>query len=114
MVRFVFGGGIDDSHVEPQYTYVDQMVNSIGLIWKLVCMLRIYRTWNLTVRFSNYEFKNKLLDDIKLLKIALGVTWLYIYINFMPIKYMNLTSLKFENYSMAPKHATNLPQAILH
>ena len=32
----------------------------------------------------------------------------------MPIKYMNLTSLKFENYSMAPKHATNLPQAILH
>ena len=37
-------------------------------------MLSTYRTCNSTVRFSKYEFYNKLLDDVTLLKITPGVT----------------------------------------
>ena len=37
-------------------------------------MLRIYRTCNPTVGFSKYEFNNKLLDDVTLFIITLGVT----------------------------------------
>ena len=33
---------------------MDQMVNSIQLIWKLACMLRTYETCNSTVGFSKY------------------------------------------------------------
>ena len=44
------------------------MVNYIWLAWQLACMLRIYRTCNSTVGFSKYEFINKLLDGITLLK----------------------------------------------
>ena len=46
-------------------------------------MLRIYRTYNSMVGFSKYEFYNKLLDGVTLLKVTPGVTWtepLYIYI----------------------------------
>ena len=33
------------------------------------------------VKFSKYELYNKLLDDVTLFKITLGVTWnIYIYI----------------------------------
>ena len=32
------------------------------------------RTYNLTVRFSKYEFNNKLLDDIILPRVTLDVT----------------------------------------
>ena len=53
---------------------MDRMVNYIRLTWKLVCMLRIYRTCNSTVRFSKYEFNNKLLGSVILLRITLGVT----------------------------------------
>ena len=38
---------------------------------KLAYMLR---TYNLTVRFSKYEFNNNLLNDIILPKVTLGVT----------------------------------------
>ena len=51
------------------------MVNSIQLIWKLACMLRTYRTYNSTVVFSKYEFNNKLLGGVTLLRVTLGVTW---------------------------------------
>ena len=48
------------------------MVNYIWLAWQLAwqlaCMLRIYRTCNSTVGFSKYEFINKLLDSVTLLK----------------------------------------------
>ena len=64
---------------------MDRMVNYIRLAWKLVCMLRTYKTCNSTVRFSKYEFNNKLLGGVTLLRVILGVTWtqptyIYIYI----------------------------------
>ena len=63
---------------------MNRMVNYIRLTWKLVCMLRIYRTCNSTVEFSKYKFNNKLLGGITLLRITPGVTWtqpyIYIYI----------------------------------
>ena len=45
-------------------------------------MLKTYRICNSMVRFSKYEFYNKLLGGITFLRIILGVTWtqhLYIY-----------------------------------
>ena len=64
---------------------MDRMVNYIRLAWKLVCILRTYRTYNSTVGFSKYEFNNKLLGGVTLLRVILGVTWaqptyIYIYI----------------------------------
>ena len=60
------------------------MVNYIQLAWKLACMLRIYRTCNSMAGFSKYEFYNKLLESVILLRVAPGVTWtqpyIYIYI----------------------------------
>ena len=52
---------------------MDWMVNNNQLTWKLVWILRTYRTCNSTVRFSKYEFYKKLLG---------GVTWIqpYIYV----------------------------------
>ena len=35
-------------------------------------MLKTYRSWNSTVRFSKYEFYNKLLGGVTLLKVTLG------------------------------------------
>ena len=51
-------------------------------------MLRTYRTCNLTVRFSKYEFYNKLLGGIILLRITPGVTRTqpYIYIGFQVVR----------------------------
>ena len=46
------------------------MENYILLAWKLACMLRPYRTCNPTVRFSKYEFNNKLLDGVTFFKIT--------------------------------------------
>ena len=46
-------------------------------------MLRIYRTYNSMVGFSKYEFYNKLLGGVILIKITPSVTWtqlIYIYI----------------------------------
>ena len=46
-------------------------------------MLRTYRTCNSTVRFSKYEFYNKLLGSVTLLRVTPSVTWtqpIYIYI----------------------------------
>ena len=51
---------------------MDRMVNYIQLAWKLACILRIY---NSMVGFSKYEFNNKLLCGIILLRVTLGVTW---------------------------------------
>ena len=38
-------------------------------------MLRIYRTCNLIVEFSKYEFNNKLLGDVTSFRITSHVTW---------------------------------------
>ena len=48
---------------------MDRMVNNIQLTWKLVWMLRTYRTCNLRLRFSKYEFYNKLLSGVTLLRL---------------------------------------------
>ena len=41
-----------------------------------------YKTCNLTMRFSKYEFNNKLLGGVTLLRVTPSITWtqLYIYI----------------------------------
>ena len=49
---------------------MDQIVNNIQLAW----LLRTYRTCNLMVRFSKYEFYNKLLNGVTLLRDTLDVT----------------------------------------
>ena len=51
---------------------LDQIVNNIQLTWKLVWLLRTYRTCNSTVRFSKYKFYNKLLDGVTLLRVILS------------------------------------------
>ena len=53
------------------------------MTWKLVWMLRIYRTCNSIVEFLKYEFYNKLLGDVTLLRVTSGIIWtqpIYIYI----------------------------------
>ena len=45
------------------------------MTWKLACMLRTWKACNSTVGFSKYEFNNKLLSSVTLLKITLGETW---------------------------------------
>ena len=54
---------------------MDWMVNNIQLTWKLVWLLRTYKICNPTMRFSKYEFFNKLLGGVGLLKVTLS--WLY-------------------------------------
>ena len=54
---------------------MDLTVNYIRLAWKLVCILRTYRTCNSTVGFSKYEFNNKLLGGVTLLRVTPGVPW---------------------------------------
>ena len=49
------------------------MVNYIWLTWKLACILRTYRTCNSTVRFSKYEFNNKLLGGVTFFRVMLSV-----------------------------------------
>ena len=49
---------------------MDEMVNNIRLTWKLACMLKTYRTYNPTVRFPKYEFNNKLLGCVTLLRVT--------------------------------------------
>ena len=42
--------------------------------WNLAYMLKTYKTYNSTVGFSKYEFNNKLLNSVTLLRVTLGVT----------------------------------------
>ena len=48
--------------------------------WKLACIKRTYRTCNSTVRFSKYEFNNKLLSGVTLIIVTPSVTWIQPYI----------------------------------
>ena len=52
---------------------MDQMVNYILLILKLVCMLSIYRMCNSTVGSLKYESNNKLLGGVTLLGVIPNV-----------------------------------------
>ena len=56
--------------------FMNQMVNNIWLAWKLACMLRTYKTCNPTVKFSKYEFNNKIIDGVTLLKVYLANNFL--------------------------------------
>ena len=61
---------------------MDQIVNNIQLTWNLVRILKAYKTCNSTIRSSKYEFYNKLLTAVTLLKVKSGETWtqpIYIY-----------------------------------
>ena len=55
------------------------IVNNNWLTWILVCMLRKYRTCNSTAEFLKYEFNDKLLDDVILLRVIPSVTWTQLY-----------------------------------
>ena len=57
------------------------MVNYIQLAWKLACMLRTYRKYNPMVRFSKYEFNNKLLGGVTFFRVTSSVTWTQPYIS---------------------------------
>ena len=50
------------------------MVNYIQLEMKLAYMLGTYKTRNLMVRFSKYEFNNKLLGGVTFFRVTSGVT----------------------------------------
>ena len=50
--------------------FIDQMINNIQLAYKL----KTYKTCNPMVRFSKYEFNNKLFSGVILLQVILGVT----------------------------------------
>ena len=53
---------------------MNRIVNYIPLKWKLARMLKIYKTYNSMVRFPKYEFYNKLLSGVTLLRVILGIT----------------------------------------
>ena len=61
--------------------FIDQIVNYIRLTWKLACILRPYKTCNPTVRFSKYDFNNKLLGGVTFFRITSSVTWIQLYIS---------------------------------
>ena len=50
--------------------FIDQMINNIQLTYKL----KTYKTCNPMMRFSKYEFNNKLFSGVILLQVILGVT----------------------------------------
>ena len=51
------------------------------MAWKLACMLRTYRKCDPTVRFSKYEFKNKLLVGVTFSRVISSVTGTQPYIS---------------------------------
>ena len=61
--------------------FIDKMVNYIRLAWKLVCMLRLYRTCNPMIEFSKYEFNNKLLGGVTFFRVMSSITWTQPYIS---------------------------------
>ena len=63
-----------------KYKFKYQMVNYIQLEMKLAYLLGTYKTRNLMVRFSKYEFNNKLLGGVTFFRVTSGVTWIKSYI----------------------------------
>ena len=72
------------------------MINNIQLTWKLAWLLRTYKICNLTMRFSKYEFYNKLLGGVTLLRLTPSVilsnvtplnNWMQILTN-LPLNYI--------------------------
>ena len=81
---------------------MDQMVNNIQLTWKSALMLKTYRIYNSTVRFSKYELYNKLLGGVTLLRVTLGVTWtqpyIYMYIYISPLNHLWVKKSTIKNF----------------
>ena len=50
------------------------MVNYTRFTWKLACMLRTYKKYNLMVGLSKYEFNNKLLGGVIFFRVTPTVT----------------------------------------
>ena len=73
--------------------FMDWSVNNIQFTWKLAWMLSTYWTSNSTMGFSKYEFYNKLLSCVILLRITSGKlepNSIYIYIELIIFqKYLN-------------------------
>ena len=64
-----------------KYEFINKMGSYIWLAWKLACILKTYRTCDLMVGFSKYEFKNKLLVGVTFFKVTSGVTQTQPYIS---------------------------------
>ena len=57
-------------------------------------MLRTYRTYNSTIRFSKYEFYTKKLGGVTLFRVIPGVTWtqpIYVYIYILIVEVIPIT-----------------------
>ena len=57
-------------------------------------MLRTYRIYNSTIRFSKYEFYNKKLGGVTLFRVIPGVTWtqpIYVYIYILIVEVIPIT-----------------------
>ena len=78
------------------------MVNYIWLAWNLACMLRIYRIYNSTVGFSKYEFNNKLLSDVTLLRVTPtnSFNWIQILTNPLLDYIIFIYSLCLQNFKV--------------
>ena len=50
--------------------FINWIINNIWLIWKLTCMLKIYKICNPMMKISKYETNNKLLDSVTLLMVT--------------------------------------------
>ena len=74
-----------------KYEFIDRIVNNIWSVTKLACMLKIYRICNPTVRFSKYEFNNKLLGGVTLFRITPYITWTQPYIYIYSVILINVT-----------------------
>ena len=66
-------------YIKDEFKY--QMVNYIWLAMKLAYMLRTYRTCNSMIKFSKYEFNNKLLGGVIFFRVTSGVIWTQPYIS---------------------------------
>ena len=69
---------------------MNRMINNVQLTWKLARMLRAYRTYNLTIEFSKYEFYNNLLVGVTLSNVTLPNNLL---LNILKIQLLNYISI---------------------
>ena len=67
------------------------MVKYSWLAWKLVCMLRTYRTCNHIVGFSKYEFNNKFLVGVTFFRVISGAIWTQPYISYFNVNFDKYT-----------------------
>ena len=84
-----------------KYEFMDHMVNNI----RLACILSTYRICYSTMRLLKYEFNNKLLGGITLLRITPSVTLslslsIYIYILYNVLRNLKMYDIKFSLNSL--------------